>query len=398
MHLNSTPDLEEFRAEVRAFLENDYPRDLLEKVRAGVILDRADQVRNQQALQTRGWLAPAWPKEHGGAGWSAERRYVFEEELDRVGVPGILPMGVIYVAPVIYTFGSNEQKRRWLPDILESRAFWGQGYSEPEAGSDLASLRTTARREGDHYIVNGTKIWTSYGHWADWIFCLARTSREERRQDGISFLCAEMNSPGITVHPIISIDGVHHLNRVEFQDVKVPVSQRIGEEGKGWHYATFLLQGERLSYAHVARKREDLKLLRGLADAAPSSTGGTMADDPLFAAKLAACDMAVETLGISVLRALTAGQNVPPAEVSALKIVATETAQRITELFIELAGVAGAAFADRHRMDWAGAMPLVPQFAPPAMAAYLFERAQTIYGGATEVQKNIVWRMLSSQG
>lgn len=395
MPLTSSPDLDAFREEVRAFFETEYPQDLIEKQRTG-ILDRADQVRNQQALQSRGWLAPAWPQEYGGAGWDPVRRHIFEEEADRAGVPFIVPMAVIYVGPVIYTFGSDEQKRRWLPDILESRAFWGQGYSEPEAGSDLAALRMTARREGDHYVLNGTKIWTSYAQWADWMFCLARTSKEERRQDGISFLCLEMNTPGISVHPIITLDGVHHLNRVEFQDVRVPVSQRIGEEGRGWHYATFLLQGERLSYAHVSRKREDLRMLRRLASEMAGEGGGAMIDAPLFAAKLAGCEVAVETLGISVLRALMAGDSVSQAEVSTIKIAATETAQRITELAIELAAESGAVFADRHAPDWPARMPLVPRFAPPAMASYLFERAQTVYGGATEVQKNIVWRMLAS--
>lgn len=397
MQLELTAELTAFRAEVRSFFEEEYPRDLIEKLRAGIILDRADQVRNQQALQSRGWLAISWPAKYGGPGWDAAQRHVFEEEADRAGVPAIVPMAIIYVGPVIYTFGTEEQKHRWLPAILDSSAFWGQGYSEPEAGSDLASLRMTAERDGDDYILNGTKIWTSYGHWADWIFCLARTSREERKQDGISFLCAEMSSPGITIHPIISLDGVHHLNRVDFDNVRVPVSQRIGDEGKGWHYATFLLQGERLSYAHVARKREDLKLLRRLAAGARGDDGRAMIDAPLFAAKLAACDIEVETLGISVLRALIAGEDVSSAEVSALKIGATEIAQRITELFIELAGCPGAAFADRHRADWHADMPLVAPFAPPAMAAYLFERAQTIYGGATEVQKNIIWRMLARQ-
>src|SRR5580704_2508358 len=210
MNLTYTAAEEAFRLQVRDFFENEYPRDIPDKLRNGDILGRADHIRSQRALQARGWLAIGWPQEHGGPGWDATRRYVFEEEMDRAGIPHLLPMAILYVAPVIYTFGNIEQRRRWLPDILESRSLWAQGYSEPEAGSDLASLRFRAERDGDHYILNGTKIWTSYAQWADWIFCLARTSNHPRKQEEISFICADMSSAGITVQPIISLDGVHH--------------------------------------------------------------------------------------------------------------------------------------------------------------------------------------------
>ena len=394
MNFEFPAELEQFRAEVRNFFENDYPRDLIEKMRGGMVLTRDDHLRNQRALASRGWLAVNWPAEHGGTGWDAARRYVFEEEADRAGIPTIMPMAIIYVAPVIYTFGTKEQRQRWLPDILSSRALWAQGYSEPESGSDLASLSMSAVREGDNYVLNGSKIWTSYAQWADWIFCLVRTSREEARQAGITFLCAEMDTPGITVHPIISIDGVHHLNRVDFENVRVPVDQRIGEEGKGWHYATFLLQGERLSYAHVARKREAMKLVHRMACEMPACNGTTMVEQPLFAARMAACDIAIDTLDIAVLRALTAGQDVPAAEVSSLKIVATETAQRIDELLIDLAGTSALPFPDRKDENWQDTAPLTEPVGPIGMGSYLFQRAETIFGGATEVQKNIVWRML----
>ncbi|MDF8332186.1 acyl-CoA dehydrogenase family protein [Novosphingobium cyanobacteriorum] len=394
MDLSLPPELEHFRNEVREFFATDYPADLIAKVREGILLNRDDHVRNQQALASRGWLATNWPRDHGGPGWDAARRYVFEEEADRAGIPTIMPMAIIYVAPVIYTFGTDAQKRRWLPDILASRTLWAQGYSEPESGSDLASLSMSAVRDGDDYVLNGSKIWTSYAQWADWIFCLVRTSREKAKQAGISFLCAEMNSPGITIHPIISIDGVHHLNRIDFENVRVPVDQRIGEEGKGWHYATFLLQGERLSYAHVARKREAMKLLHRMARDTPADGWGTLADDPNFAARMAHCDITIDLLDIAVMRALTAGQDVPAAEVSSLKIVATEAAQQIDELFVDLAGTAGLPFPDRTTPGWTATMPLTPRFGPVSMASYLFQRAETIFGGATEVQKNIVWRSL----
>ena len=385
-----------FRTEIRAFIETSYPADILDKVRHGQVLDRDDHVRSQQALQSRGWLAPHWPQAYGGLGWDARRRYIFEAELDRAGVPNLLPMALIYIGPVIYTFGTDAQKRQWLPDILSSRTMWAQGYSEPEAGSDLAALSFRADRDGDDYILNGTKIWTSYAQWADWIFCLARTSREARRQDGMSLICCAMTAPGVTLHPIISIDGQHHLNRIEFQDVRVPVSQRIGDEGRGWHYATFLLQNERLSYAHVSRKFADLRTLRALAARSESDGGGSMVDDPGFAARIAQCDIDTHMLEIFVLRLMTAGDAATPAQVSALKIFATELAQRITELHADLAGRHGGIFADLHHPEWADAAPCAPRFAVPAMASYLFERSQTIYGGATEIQKGIIWKSLAA--
>ena len=396
MNLTFTLEEEEFRKEIRDFFENEYPREILEKRRSGDIFTRIDHIRSQQALQSRGWLAIGWPKEHGGPGWDATQRYIFEEEMDRAGVPNLLPMAILYVAPVIYTFGTKEQQRRWLPDILASRSMWAQGYSEPEAGSDLASLRFQAIRDGDHYILNGTKIWTSYAHWADWIFCLARTSKEPRKQEGISFICADMSSVGIAVQPIISLDGIHHLNRVDFDNVRVPVVNRIGEEGKGWHYANFLLHNERLSYAHVSRKKEDLKELRRLASAIPSDGAGSMLDDALFARKIAGCSAQVAVLELSVLRILTARAGATSAaEVSGLKIFATETAQKITELYLELAGRGVAARADRHLKGWHELMPGVSSFATPWTGSYLFERAQSIYGGANEIQKNIIWATIS---
>lgn len=378
--------------QIRDFFKSEYPREILDKQRSGSIFTRVDHIRSQQALQSRGWLASGWPKEHGGPGWDATRRYIFEEEMDRAGVPNLLPMAILYVAPVIYTFGTKDQQRRWLPDILESRTMWAQGYSEPEAGSDLASLRFEATRDGDHYIFNGTKTWTSYAQWADWIFCLARTSKEPRKQEGISFICVDMSSVGITVQPIISLDGVHHLNRVDFDNVRVPVVNRIGEEGKGWYYANYLLHNERLSYAHVSRKKEDLNELRRLAGKMPSDADGSMLDDPLFARKIAACSAQVAVLEVSVLRILTARAGATSAaEVSGLKIFATETAQKITELYLELAGRGIAPSPDRHLKGWHELTPGVHSFAAPWTASYLFERAQSIYGGANEIQKNIIW-------
>lgn len=382
-----------FQAEVRHFFDTEYPREILEKMRGGEALTREDHIASQRALQSRGWLSVGWPAGHGGPDWTGMQRYLFDSELERAGAPNLIPMAIIYIGPIICAFGTPEQQRRWLPDILESRAFWAQGYSEPEAGSDLARLRFFATRDGDDYVLNGTKIWTSSAHWADWIFCLARTSIDARRQDGISLICAEMRSEGIAVHPIISIDGSHELNRVTFTDVRVPVANRIGEEGKAWHYTNVLLKAERLSYAHIARKKVDLAKIRMLAASAPGSGDQALLDDPAFERRLTACEVEVEALEVAVLRALLGEPD--NASVSALKILCTQSAQHVTELFVELAARGRAPFMRREGKDWARTAPLVPFFAPAATQSYLFERAQTIYGGATEVQKTIIWRMIA---
>lgn len=391
----SNKAINRFREEVRRFFADEYPADILRKHAAGHILDRDDHIRSQRSLQSRGWLAGWWPREHGGAGWSDEERRVFDAEASTAGMPAILPMAVTYVGPVIYTFGTEAQRQRWLPDILSSRSLWAQGYSEPDAGSDLASLRMSARREGDCYVLDGNKIWTSAAHWADWIFCLVRTSRGGRPKDGISFICVDMRSPGVTIHPIRTIDGGHHLNRVEFDGVRVPVDQLIGREGEGWRYATFLLQGERLSYAQVARKRAGLRRIRAAAGRTATDGGRVVLDGPLFAARLAECEIDRDLLDVSVARIIAAGDAASAAQISAIKILATELEQRMTHLGTMIHGPSATVGVDRHQADWPGLMPLVAQEAAPAMAAYLFERAQTIYGGATEVQKSIIWRHLA---
>jgi alkylation response protein AidB-like acyl-CoA dehydrogenase len=251
----------------------------------------------------------------------------------------------------------------------------------------------SAVRDGDDYVLNGSKIWTSGAHWADWIFCLTRTSAEARKQDGISLICTELDRPGVTVTPIISIDGRHELNRVDFDDVRTPVANRIGEEGKAWRYANELLKNERLSYAHIARKQADLRRIRALAATMPADGAGSMLDDAAFQRRLAKVEIEVETLEISVLRALIGGAE--GAAVATLKVLCTECAQHVTALFTHLAGRSGGALLDRTAADWAMAAPLAPSFATVATQSYLFERAQTIYGGATEIQKHIAWRSIS---
>jgi alkylation response protein AidB-like acyl-CoA dehydrogenase len=381
-----------FQEVVCDFFEREYPADLLTKVRSGQRLTRDDHIWSQRALQSRGWLGLSWPCEFGGPGWTPVCRYLFESELERVGAPSIIPMAVIYLGPLIIKFGTPEQQRRWLPDILQSRAMWAQGYSEPQAGSDLASLGLKAQRDGSDYILNGAKIWTTLAQWADWIFCLARTSTGFGKHDGISFICVDMRSAGVTVEPIITLNGAWELNRVSFDNVRVPTSNRVGEEGKGWHYANVLLNDERLSYAHVGRKKADVEHIRRLAASRPS-TGAPLLNEPLFAARLAALEIEVATLEIAVLRALV-GQ-VSPRVISTLKIKCTECAQHVTELYLELAGRHIAPYPDRSGAGWYESLLSTPTLGPLTADAYLFERAQTIYGGTTEIQKGIIWRELN---
>lgn len=392
MEIGLTTAERAFAQEARDFFAAEYPQDILEKQRAGSLLTKADHVRSQRALQSRGWFGLGWPKENGGPGWTPTQRYLFEQELERAGAPNIIPMAIIYIGPIICAFGTEVQKTLWLDDILQSRALWAQGYSEPESGSDLASLRMTAVRDGDEYILDGTKIWTSGAHWADWIFCLTRTSKEERKQDGISMICVPMDAPGITVDPIISIDGTHELNRVTFDNVRTSVDHRIGEEGKGWHYANVLLASERISYAHVGRKKADLAAIRAKAATLPGDFAPAMLDEPRFASRLAALDIEVAVIEISVLRALTTQTD--PAMISSLKIACTEAAQKITELWLELGARYRLPLLDRGQADWGDILPPQARFGVPQAASYFFERAQTIYGGATEVQRNIIWRAL----
>lgn len=372
-----------FQSEVRSFFSDEFPQQLLRKVRSGQRLVRSDHETGQRALQERGWLAASWPREFGGPGWTPVERYIFEEELERAGAPNLVPMGLIYIGPIICAFGTPDQQARWLPDILSSRSFWAQGYSEPDAGSDLASLQFSARRDGDDYILNGSKIWTSGAHMADWIFCLCRTSQEERKQDGISLVCAPMDSAGVSVRPIVTIDGSHELNQVFFTDVRVPIANRIGDEGKAWHYANVLLKNERLSYAHMGRKKRDLEILRTMIDG-----------DRSFARRVADAEIEVASLELAVLKALVHGADV--ATVASLKIGCTEAAQRITELYLDRAGDGAVAYFDRATPDWHSRAPLIPEFASVAAASYFFERAQTIYGGTTEIQKNLIWRALAT--
>jgi alkylation response protein AidB-like acyl-CoA dehydrogenase len=395
MDLTLNPEHKAFADEVRAFAEKHLSPATRAKTFSGKHYDRADHVEWQQALGRQGWLPYTWPKKYGGPGWDVTRRFLFENVLAEEGAPRIIPFGVKMVGPVIYTFGSDEQKERFLPGIRTSEVQWCQGYSEPGAGSDLANLRTRAVRDGDHYIVNGQKTWTSFAHWADWIFCLVRTDPDGKPQEGISFLLIDMKTPGVTVRPIIMLDGAHHVNDVFFDNVKVPVANRIGTEGEGWTCAKFLLANERLGIAEVPASKRGVRSLRDIARAEPQD-GRTLADDPAFAAKIADIDLQVQALEMSELRALStmALGGAPGPEVSTLKIRGSEIQQRIAELAMEAVGEYAQPYQPGMLFQNTNETPVGPDHAPPAAPRYFNMRKTSIYGGSNEIQKNIVSKMV----
>jgi len=369
-----------FADEVRAFARNNLAPATREKTFSGKHYDKDDHVVWQQALGKKGWLAYTWPKKYGGPGFDVTQRFLFENVLAEEGAPRIIPFGVKMVGPVIYTFGTDEQKEQFLPGIRSSDVSWCQGYSEPGAGSDLASLRTRAVREGDHYIVNGQKTWTSFAHWGDWIFCLVRTNTEAKAQEGISFLLIDMKTPGVTVRPIIMLDGAHHVNDVFFDNVKVPVANRIGEENAGWTCAKFLLANERLGIAEVPASKRGVRSLM------------QFSDDPSLKEKIADVDLQVQALEMSELRALSTMQlgGAPGPEASILKVRGSEIQQRLAELAMEAVGEYAAPYQPDMLFRDTNETPIGPDHAPPAAPRYFNMRKTTIYGGSTEVQKNIV--------
>ena len=319
MDLNFTPEEEAFRAEVQAFLKDKLPARIANKVKAGQRLTKADQDEWHAILNERGWLANHWPEEYGGPGWGAVEKFIFDTECALAGGPRIVPFGVNMLGPVLIKFGNEAQKKYWLPRILSGEDWWCQGYSEPGAGSDLASVKTTAVRQGDHYIVNGQKTWTTQGQHANMIFCLVRTDREAKAQSGISFLLVDMNSPGVELRPIRTLDGDKEVNEVFFTDVKVPVENLVGEENKGWTYAKYLLTYERTGIAGVGFCIAALAKLQVIA-AKVMKNGKPLDQDPLFAARMAQVEIDLENMKTTNLRviAAVAGGGVPGAESSML--------------------------------------------------------------------------------
>jgi alkylation response protein AidB-like acyl-CoA dehydrogenase len=384
-----------FRNEVRAFVKDRLPGDIADSVRRGRAVAKTDVQRWQRLLYDRGWAAPGWPVEYGGTGWDATRRYIFGEVMAEFDTPETVPFGLLMVGPLIYTFGTEAQKERFLPPILSGEEAWCQGYSEPGAGSDLASLQTKAVREGEHYVVNGTKTWNSSAHLADWTFCLVRTSKAGKQQEGISFLLIDMNTPGIDPKPIISIDGAHHLNMTYYTDVRVPVENRIGEENKGWTYAKFLLGHERNSIAEVGLSKQRVRRLKEIAGKEQLG-GGSLRDDAAFAGKIADVEIsltALEYLSLRFLAEEAAGRPIG-AEVSMLKIKGTEIRQTLTELSIEALGYYAVPYEPEQLTDRWNEPPIGPDHAAAQMPQYLFSRAASIYGGSNEIQRNIIAKMV----
>ena len=381
-----------FRDEVRRFFREDYPSDIIAKNNRDVPLTRDDMVRSQKSLYERGWAGVNWPVEYGGTGWTAVQKYIFAAEMADANVPPMVPFGLSMVGPVIYTFGSETQKERFLPDILSSETWWCQGYSEPGSGSDLASLKTRADLAGDHFVMNGTKTWTTLGQYADWIFVLARTNTDvARRQEGISFLLVDMATPGVSVKPIITIEGDHEVNEVHFDNVRVPVDNLVGEEGKGWTYGKVLLQHERANIAGVAPSWYRLKKLKKQAEESVRGQA-PLSEDRNFMRRVAEVEIELRALEYTELRTLAAvaSGKAPGPESSILKIKGTEIQQAIDLLYVDAAGYY--------------ALPYVPQqYEPDFNGEAIGENAETntslryfnfrkasIYGGSNEIQKNII--------
>jgi len=386
---------EDFRHTVRAFLAEALPQRIAAKVRLGKYLSREDLEEWQAILNARGWLAPGWPQEHGGAGWDPVRRSVFEEECCRAHAPRLVPFGLTMLAPVLMKYGSEAQKAYFLPRILGGEDFWCQGYSEPGAGSDLASLRTRAVRDGDHYVVNGQKTWTTMGQHANRIFCLVRTDPDVKKQEGISFLLIDMDTPGITVRPITLIDGQPEVNEVFFEDVRVPVANLVGEEGQGWTYAKYLLTHERTNIAGVGFSDAALDTVKRVARATTSG-GKPLSQNPGFAARLARIEidlMAMRTTNLRMVSAAAAGK-AQDVESSMLKVKGTQIRQELTSLMRRAVGPDALPFLPDYLAGGENADPVGPDYAAAAAPHYFNMRKLSIYGGSNEIQRTIVAKSL----
>ena len=395
MDLNFSPGENVFRQEVRTFVREHLPPAIRHKIINGLHLTREEHVSWQRTLHARGWGGPSWPKAHGGTGWSPNQLYIFEEECAAAGAPRLISFGLRMLAPVLMAFATPAQQQRYLPRILSAEEWWCQGYSEPGAGSDLASLKTRAENRGDHYLVNGQKTWTTLGQHADWIFCLVRTDVEVKAQRGISFLLIDMKSPGVTVRPIITLDGAHEVNEVWLENVEVPVANRVGEENQGWTYAKFLLGHERTNIAGIGIAKRELARLTRVA-AAEMKNGQPLACDPLFAAKMAQVEIDLMALEITCLRVLSAEaeHRTPGPEASILKIKGTEIQQAISELLMQAVGPYAQPYLRQVLAgDWQ-AESYGPAYAAPLAAQYCNLRKLSIFGGSNEIQKNIISQMI----
>ena len=401
MNLEFTEEERAFQQEVRSWLETAWPQEMRERQARSALgkLGKDDLVRWQKKLAEKGWAATNWPVEYGGADFTPTQKYIFDLERARVGAPGVVPFGMTMVAPVIMKFGTQEQKDRYLPDILNSNVWWCQGYSEPGSGSDLASLKTKAEDKGDHYLVNGVKTWTTMAQYADMMFCLVRTSQEEKRQLGISFLLIDMNSPGVTVNPIVTLDqppeGHQEINMVYLENVEVPKENLVGEEGKGWTCAKYLLEFER-GNAYSPALKHALGHVRTMAESEPDGFGGSVIDDPDYRARLDDVErqvLAMEFTELRILGALAAGQNVGP-ESSLLKTRGTELQQAVTELALDAVGYYALPLDQSTPEPGDNFQPVGPQYANGVAQDYFNTRKVSIYAGSNEIQRNIITKMI----
>src|ERR1700734_1848703 len=394
MDLRLTEDEIAFRAEVRAFVRDTLPASIREKTVAGRRLSKDDYERWTRILAAKGWGAPHWPQEWGGPGWSPIQLSIFLDETQRGNAPELVAFGVSMVGPVIYTFGSKAQKQRFLPRIIDLSDWWCQGFSEPGAGSDLAGLRTKAERDGDSWVINGQKTWTTLAQHADWIFVLARTDASVKKQEGISFFLVDMKSPGITVRPIQTIDGGHEVNEVFLDDVRVPADAIVGEENKGWDYAKFLLANERNGIARVGVSKARLDRVRELA-ALPTYGDRPKMDDPLFRMKLAAVEVELKALEMTQMRVISAirtGEKPKPNPMSSvLKIKGSELQQATTELLMDVVGPYALPFEpEREDGERWNEPPVGPDWAATIAPTYFNTRKVSIYGGSNEIQRSII--------
>ena len=388
MDLRFTDEENAFRREVRGFLRAELPRSLHDKMLEHRALTKEDVVTWQRILNRRGWATPSWPRAWGGPGWTAVQRYIFLDELHQYPAPEPVSFNVSMIGPVIGTFGSEEQRARLLPRIANLDDWWCQGFSEPGAGSDLSSLKTTAKRKGDVYVINGQKTWTTLAQHADWIFCLCRTDPDAKKQSGISFILIDMKSKGITVRPIQTIDGGVEVNEVFFDDVEVPVENLVGEENKGWDYAKFLLGNERTNIARVGMSKERLRRIRDLASKVESD-GKPLIQDSRFREKLAATEIELKALELTQMRVVANerknGKGKPDPASSILKIKGSEIQQTITELLLEITGPFALPYADEHDKSNEEA-----SWATTVAPGYFNYRKVSIYGGSNEIQRNII--------
>ena len=395
MDIHFTAEELAFRDEVRAFLKNKLPQDLADKVRLGKPLSKDDHLRWQAIQNAQGWYATHWPVAFGGTGWGAVQKHIFDEECALVGAPRSIPFGVNMVAPVLIKFGTPQQQDHYLPRILNGADWWCQGYSEPGAGSDLASLKTRAVREGDYYIVNGQKTWTTLGQHANMIFCLVRTDSEAQQQRGISFLLIDMTTPGISVRPIITLEGEHEVNEVFFDNVRVPLENLVGEENQGWTCAKYLLTHERTGQAGIGQSKAALAHLKQVAEQ-ELRNGRPLLDDPQFRLQVAEVEIQLLAIEMSTLRILAAAQagGVPGAESSILKIKGSEIRQAISHLLRKALGAKALPFVEAELHDDFAGTPLHTDYSAAPASQYFNLRKLSIYGGSNEIQKNIIAKMI----